>query len=61
MIYVLTLIAAAAQDPSTIEKCRYLENLNRQYQGLTLTAEEQQIKREMQAWYRANCAPPKRK
>lgn len=60
MILVLTLLAAAAQDPSVAERCRYLEDLNRQYLGLTLTPEEQQIKREMLAWYRANCTPKRK-
>lgn len=48
-----TLIAATAAPVDA--KCRYLEELNRQYAGLTLSTYEQQVKRQMVAWYRQNC------
>lgn len=35
--------------------CRQLEDLARQYAGVTLTSEQQRIKRRLVAWYNDNC------
>jgi len=37
------------------ERCQQLEALNRQYAGVTLTSTQQQLKRQLVAWYRQNC------
>ena len=35
--------------------CRRLEDLARQYAGVQLTSQQQQIKRRLVAWYNDNC------
>lgn len=37
------------------ERCRQLEELNRQYMGVSLTSDQQALKRKLVAWYNANC------
>jgi len=37
------------------DRCRQLEALNRQYAGVSLTAEQKKIKRQLVAWYNQNC------
>jgi hypothetical protein len=37
------------------ERCQQLEALARQYAGVTLTSAQQQMKRQMVAWYKQNC------
>ena len=37
------------------ERCEQLVALNRQYAGVTLTAEQQVLKRKLVSWYQANC------
>jgi len=36
-------------------RCQQLEALNRQYMGVSLTSQQQQLKRRLVAWYNANC------
>ena len=36
-------------------RCRQLEDLHRQYQGVSLTSDQQALKRKLVAWYNANC------
>jgi hypothetical protein len=36
-------------------RCTQLEELHRQYQGVSLTADQQALKRKLVAWYNANC------
>lgn len=36
-------------------RCAQLEELNRQYMGVSLTSEQQALKRKLVAWYKANC------
>jgi hypothetical protein len=36
-------------------RCQQLEELNRQYMGVSLTSEQQALKRRLVAWYNANC------
>jgi hypothetical protein len=40
---------------SNESNCRRLEELARQYAGVQLTSEQQQIKRRLVAWYSDNC------
>jgi hypothetical protein len=40
---------------SNESNCRQLEGLARQYAGVRLTSEQQQIKRRLVAWYNDNC------
>jgi hypothetical protein len=35
--------------------CRRLEDLARQYAGVRLTSDQQQLKRRLVAWYNSNC------
>jgi hypothetical protein len=36
-------------------RCTQLEELNRQYMGVSLTSDQQALKRKLVAWYNANC------
>ena len=36
-------------------RCKQLEELNQQYMGVSLTADQQALKRKLVAWYNANC------
>jgi hypothetical protein len=36
-------------------RCTQLEELNRQYMGVSLTSDQQALKRKLVAWYKANC------
>jgi hypothetical protein len=36
-------------------RCQQLETLHRQYLGVTLTSDQQQLKRKLVAWYNSNC------
>jgi hypothetical protein len=49
----LTLASTAA--PAD-ERCQQLEALNQQYAGVSLTSDQEQLKRRLVAWYRANCS-----
>jgi hypothetical protein len=40
---------------SNESNCRRLEDLARQYAGVKLTSEQQQLKRKLVAWYNDNC------
>lgn len=40
---------------SNESNCRRLEDLARQYTGVTLTREQKQLKRKLVAWYNGNC------
>lgn len=55
MLILSTVLVLAASNPATESKCKYLEDLNRQYAGMQLSAYERQVKQQMVAWYRANC------
>jgi hypothetical protein len=49
---VLSLTSTASlADP----RCQQLEELHRQYIGVTLTSSQQQLKRRLVAWYNSNC------
>jgi len=47
----LTSTASTAED----FRCKQLEDLNRQYMGVSLTTDQQALKRKLVAWYNANC------
>lgn len=36
-------------------RCKQLEDLHRQYIGVSLTTDQQALKRKLVAWYNANC------
>jgi hypothetical protein len=36
-------------------RCNQLEELHRQYIGVSLSSEQQALKRKLLAWYNANC------
>lgn len=56
VIAVGVLTAANATTALTNqENCRRLEDLARQYAGVKLTSQQQQIKRRLVAWYNGNC------
>jgi hypothetical protein len=40
---------------SNENNCRQLEDLARQYAGVQLTSQQQQIKRRLVGWYNVNC------
>lgn len=59
---VLTLVvvcssAGAATDP----RCAQLESLNKQYNGVKLTSEQNRVKAQLVSWYVANCHGKKAK
>ena len=43
--------ATLAADP----RCQQLEELHRQYRGVSLTSNQQALKRKLLSWYNANC------
>lgn len=53
----LTIASTAA--PAD-ERCAQLEALNQQYAGVTLTSDQQQLKRRLVAWYKKNCGSMRR-
>jgi hypothetical protein len=54
------LTALSGSAASSSDNCRRLEDLARQYAGVQLTSEQQQIKRRLVAWYKSNCKPMQR-
>lgn len=55
MLSVIAVVYALGAVAANEDKCRYLEQLSREYAGQTLSPYEQAVKRRMVAWYRANC------
>lgn len=53
--FSLFMIAAVTPAAAEDERCRQLEELNRQYMGVALTSDQQALKRRLVAWYNANC------
>ena len=50
------LFLSITSTPSMADyRCKHLEELNRQYIGVSLSSDQQQIKRKLVAWYNANC------
>jgi len=52
----LLLAVAMTQAHAQDDRCRQLVALNKQYRGVTLTADQKQLKVQMVAWYKENCA-----
>ena len=48
---VYSLSSAALAD----ERCEQLVRLHRQYAGVELTSDQQNLKAQLVAWYKANC------
>ncbi len=56
VVAAATLIAMSGTGALSNENnCRQLEDLARQYAGVRLTSEQQQLKRKLVAWYNDNC------
>jgi hypothetical protein len=59
--YLLALLSASALVSSLTstafadERCEHLVRLHRQYAGVELTSEQQNLKAQLVAWYKANC------
>ena len=49
------LLAFTSTASMADSRCQQLEELNRQYMGVTLTSAQQQLKRKLVAWYNTNC------
>jgi hypothetical protein len=49
------LVATSGTGALSNQNCRRLEDLARQYAGVKLTSEQQQLKRRLVAWYNDNC------
>jgi hypothetical protein len=49
---VLSFLTSAALAD---ERCEQLVKLHRQYAGVELTSEQQNLKAQLVAWYKANC------
>ncbi len=49
------LLALSSTASLADSRCEQLEALNRQYIGVKLTSDQQRIKRQLVAWYNANC------
>jgi hypothetical protein len=56
LFFSLASTAALAAD----ERCGQLVALNRQYAGVKLTSEQQDLKRQLVAWYNVNCGGARR-
>ena len=52
----ITLFSLASTAAFADERCAQLVALNKQYAGVALTREQKEIKVQLVAWYRANCA-----
>jgi hypothetical protein len=50
LLLSFTSVGALADD-----RCRQLEDLNRQYAGVQLTSYQKDLKRQLVAWYNTNC------
>jgi hypothetical protein len=56
VIIAAAVLATSATDVlSSPTNCERLESLARQYAGVQLTSQQQQLKRRLVAWYNVNC------
>jgi hypothetical protein len=60
MLFAGLVLATASTAAFADERCEQLVALNRQYAGVSLTSEQQLLKRKLVAWYQANCGSPNR-
>jgi hypothetical protein len=51
----VALVYALAGSALADERCQQLVKLHRQYAGVELTSEQQNLKAQLVAWYNANC------
>jgi len=51
----LPVVVSGTAASSNESNCRQLEDLARQYAGVKLSNQQQQMKRRMVAWYNGNC------
>lgn len=51
----LFLSIASTSSKADDYRCKQLEELHRQYLGVSLTTEQQALKRKLVAWYNTNC------
>ena len=49
------VLCALANVARADERCEQLVKLHRQYAGVELTSEQQNLKAQLVAWYKANC------
>ena len=54
-IIIGAILLATCAPASADGRCRQLEELSRQYAGVTLTAYERAVKVRLVNWYRRNC------
>jgi hypothetical protein len=55
VLAVASILGFASTAALADGRCQQLEALARQYAGVTLTSAQQQMKRQMVAWYNQNC------
>ena len=60
MLFAGFVLATASTEAFADERCAQLVALNQQYAGVTLTSEQQVLKRKLVAWYQANCGSTSR-
>jgi hypothetical protein len=51
----LPVVVSGTAALSNESNCRQLEDLARQYAGVKLSSQQQQMKRRLVAWYNSNC------
>jgi hypothetical protein len=51
----LPVVVSGTAALSNESNCRQLEDLARQYAGVKLNSQQQQMKRRLVAWYNSNC------
>jgi hypothetical protein len=49
------LLVGAVKHASADDNCQQLETLSRQYAGVTLTVDQEKLKRRLVVWYEKNC------
>jgi hypothetical protein len=54
-LFAGSLLSLTTTSASANDRCAQLEELNRQYMGVSLSSEQQLLKRKLVAWYNANC------
>lgn len=60
MLYAGLFLTIASTASLANDNCQRLEELDRQYAGVTLTSDQQQLKRKLVAWYHKNCGSTRR-
>jgi hypothetical protein len=55
LVSVGIFLAFSASQSFADERCKRLEELNRQYAGVQLTSTQKQLKKKLVSWYMQNC------